>query len=240
MGFIAPFIPYIIQGGAALYGYFASKKAQSDAEKLSPTEQSSVGGVTQAANNLAGQGQQLTQTGMPGVTNSMNYWSTLLHGNRAQMSQATAAPRAALVDQERGAERKLEHAGVQGGVRDLVKGELGRDYAGQTARLTTGMQPAAAEMLGDMGSRLVGGGTQAFGNAGNMWGSLMRPAMENRMYARQEGQEAGQTYGKLIFDILSGVYGQYGGKSGGNIPGRSTVPNTGSFPSQANPWMEGR
>lgn len=219
MGFLAPAVPWIIKGGSMLAGGLLGKKAQDSAGQLSPMEQASLQGVTNSANQMSAQGKMLTGAGMPGVTGAMNYYQTLLSGNRGAMAQATAGPRASITDQFRGAGRSLERSGVRGGVKDLLKGEMARDQAGQTARLTTGMQPAAAGALGQLGSNLVGEGTRTLGQAGNLWGSLMQPGMANRMYARQQGQEAGNSMGGLIFDILSGTLGKFGKKGGGGSGG---------------------
>jgi hypothetical protein len=101
MGFLAPAVPWIIKGGAALAGGLMSKKSQSSAMKRSPEEQTALTGAQGAAGqlqqggqSLLAQGQGASAQGLNDLSQPANYWSRLLGGNRAQMSQATAAPRA--------------------------------------------------------------------------------------------------------------------------------------------------
>lgn len=219
MGFLAPALPWISKGAAIVGGFLGGRKAQSSAQKRSPEEAMAMQGAQGAAGDLSQQGHTLTNTGLPAVNSATNYWQTLLGGNRAAMGVATAAPRAAITDQYRGAERGLERSGVRGGVRDLLKGEMSRDRAGDTARLTTGVQPMAAEQLGTLGSNVLGQGTNALGNAGNLWGGLLGEGFRNRVYARQEGEHAGGSLGSMIFDILGGLGGKKKIKLPGSLPG---------------------
>lgn len=210
-------MPYIIKGASLLGGYLAGRKAQSSAMQRSPEEMLALQGAQSAGTNLTQQGQTLTGMGMPALQKSLGYYSTLLGGNRAAMSLATAAPRAAITDTYRGAERNLEYSGVRGAARESAVADLARDKAGNISRLTAGVQPGAAGALADIGSNLTGQGTTAFGNAGNVWSSLLGKGFENRKYAREEGEKAGTSIGSLLFDILSG-FGKKGG-GGKGIPG---------------------
>lgn len=202
MGFLAPALPWIIKGGAALAGGLMGRKAQASAQQRSPEEmaalqgaQSSASGMTAHGNTLIGQGtQQLGQAG--------NYWSTLIGGNRAAMAQATAGPRAALTDVYRGAESNLERSGVRGAQRDVATAELGRDRASRIAQLTTGMQPQAAQQMGNIGGTFLGSGSSLLGNAGSIWGNLLGSGFDNRKYARGEGEKSGTAWGGIIFDII--------------------------------------
>lgn len=212
MGFLAPAIPWIVKGGSMLGGYLMSKKAQSSAQKRSPEEQAALQGAQGSAGALTSTGQNLIGQGAPMLGQAGNYWQTLLQGSRGAMAQATAGPRAALTDVYRGAERGLERSGVRGATRDVATAELNRDRAGQIARLTTGMQPLAAQGVAQVGSELLGTGAPMLGQAGSIWGNLLGQGMNNRVYAREEGNRAGQAWGGLIFDILNGTLGKFGKK----------------------------
>lgn len=215
MGFLAPAVPWIVKGGAMLGGALFGRHAQNAAQERSPEEAAALSGATGAGNSLMQQGQALTSAGMPAVQGASTYWQTLVNGNRAAMRGAVAGPTAALTDQYRGAERGLERSGVQGGVKDLAKAELGRDRASKIAGLTTGVQPAAAAQLGDLGSRLTGQGATATHGAGQLYGNLLGQGFDNRKYAREEGEKASSSIGSLIFDILNGTVGKMGKKGGG-------------------------
>jgi len=210
MGFLAPAVPWIIKGGAMLGGSLLGKKAQSSAMKRSPEEMQALQGAQSSAGALSTQGMNLLNQGSPMLGQAGNYWSTLLKGNRAQMSEATAAPRAAITDVYRGAGRNLERSGIRGAGRDLATAELGRDQASKIAGLTTGVQPAAAEALGGIGSDLTRTGAGMAQGAGSIWANLLGQGQFNRQYGRMEGEKFGTSMGGLLFDILNGTLGKFG------------------------------
>lgn len=221
MGFLAPAVPWLIKGGAALGGALLGRKAQSSAMQRSPEEAMALQGAQSTAQNLTTQGNTLLGQGAPLLGQAGNYWQTLLGGNRAAMAQATAGPRAALTDVYRGAEANLDRSGIRGAQRDVAAAELGRDRAGQIARLTTGVQPAAAQGVGMIGNQLLGTGASLAEGAGSIWGNLLGQGQYNRMYGRAEGEKSSKAIGSLIFDILSGTLGKKfggGGVSGTSLP----------------------
>lgn len=215
MGFLAPAIPWIIKGGAALGGALLGKKAQSSAMQRSPEEQMALGGAQTAAGALGEQGKTLTNLGLPAVSQSTDYYQTLLRGSRPAMAMATAGPRAAITDVYRGAERNLDRSGIRGAQRDVAEAELGRQRASQISGLTTGVQPYAADALNRTGMGLLGQGTSALQGVGSIWSNLLGQGAENRQYGRQEGEKFGGSMGSLIFDILNGTIGKFG-KGGGS------------------------
>jgi len=239
MGFLAPAVPWIVKGGAALGSYIMSKRSEKSAMKRSGEEQTALGGAQGAAGqlqqggqNLIQSGQSTSQQGIGQLGEAGSYWSKLLGGNRAAMSQATSGARGSITDTYRGAERGLERSGVRGAQRDVAKSELNRDRAGKIAGLTTGVQPIAAQQLGEIGSttgqlgnQTTGQGAQMAGAGGNLFASLLGQGTANRMYGRQEGEKAGTGMGRFLFDILSSRGG--GGGTGfkekigkiGDIPG---------------------
>ena len=214
MGFLAPAVPWIVKGGAMLGGWLAGRKAQSSAMQRSPEELAALNSATSAGNSLLQQGQNFQRIGLPGVQQGMSYYQTLLNGNRAMMSQATAGPRASITDTYRGATRNLEHSGVVGAARDQATAELNRDRAGKIASLVTGVQPAAASALSEMGSNLIQAGGNQVGAAGSLFGNLLNQGYNNRVYARSEGEKAGSSIGSFLFDILNGSFGKKGGGGG--------------------------
>lgn len=223
MGPLMPFIPAI---GGAIGGIIGGKKATSSAMQRSPEEQQALTGAQGAGTALAGQGTGLfnTGTGMVGqgqatVAGPTSYYQKLLGGNRALASQAIAAPRAAISDVYRGAERGLEQGGVRGAQRDVAKAELARGKAGQISSLITGVQPGAAGALTSIGENqtsqgagLAATGVGATGSSGNIFQNLLGQGTANRKYGRAEGEKFGTGFGGLIFDLLnaSGKFKQKG------------------------------
>lgn len=252
MGFLAPAVPWIIKGGAmlgsTLLGKKAAQGAQNSAMTRSPEEQTALTGAQNAGTSLqqggAGlikQGQATTQSGLNTLQQPTDYWSKLLGGNRASMAQATAGARGSITDVYRGAERGIERSGVRGAARDVQKGELNRDRAGKIAGLTTGVQPAAADALTNIGSGVAGLGSQLTGqggamtsSSGSIFQSLLGQGMENRKYGRQEGEKAGSGIGGFLFDIIRGIAGKkWPGAGGGASSSLWAGENTGSSSNNA-------
>lgn len=219
MGFLAPALPWIVKGGAALAGVLGGRKAQSSAQKRSPEESAALGGAQSTAAGLTSTGQDLVGQGKPYIRQAGDYYSTLLRGNRAAQAQATAAPRAAISDTYAGAERGLERSGVRGAQKQVASGELARGRASQIAGLTTGVQPAAADALANLGTTVTGQGGSLMQGAGGIYSNLLGQGFQNRVYARGEGEKAGSSIGGFIFDILSGGLGKKApGAAGRAIP----------------------
>ncbi len=230
---VAPFLPQIIGAGAGLLGgIFGGKKATKAAQQRSPEEQTGLTGAQTGGSALAAQGGQqfstgtgLISQGQSTLSQPSSYFSRLLSGNRALQDQAIAAPRGAITDTYSGAARSLEQGGVRGAQRDVAKSDLARDQAGAISSLITGVQPAAAGALTSIGQTQIGQGAgiagqgmSATGGSANLFQNLLGQGANNRMYARDQGQQFGGGFGGLIFDLLKGVKrkGGGGGTSGGS------------------------
>lgn len=209
MGWLAIAAPYIAQGVGALSGYLSSRNAG----KRGPEERVALGGAQGAAAGLAKTGGNLLST----VEGPRSYWQGLLGGDRAQMAQATAGPRAAINDQYRGAERGIERAGVRGAARDVAISDLIRDRAAKTAGLVSGVQPMAAEQL----TQIAGMGQSLLGQSGTLWANLLGQGTSNRQAADQEKAGAGKVAGQYLFDLASGIAGAYGKRQKAPIPSTS-------------------
>jgi hypothetical protein len=223
-------IPLVIQGASMVGGAIASRRAQKAAQKRSAEEQVALTGGQQAAGTLGQAGQALITGGQETQAPATNYFSTLLRGNRAQQTQAVAAPTAAVQDVYRGAERNLERSGVRGAQRDVASAELGRERASRISSLVTGVQPQAAAALTQIGQTQTSQGIGASGTAGSLYGNLLPQGAQNRMYARQEGQKAGEGWGGLVFDMLSSYAGSKGGGGKKPLASRQTAPFQGFLP----------
>ena len=222
-----PVIPFIPMIASTIGGAIASKKAQSSAAKRSPEEQTALTGAQGAGSALATQGANLMTTGQDTLAQPTSYYQQLLGGNRALQSQAIAAPRAAISDTYRGAERSLDQGGVRGAQRDVAQGELSRQRAGQISSLITGVQPAAAQALTGIGQTQTQQGIGATSGSGSLFSSLLGQGAQNRQYARSEGEKSGTAWGGMIFDMLSGALKSSGG-GGKSTNFGGMVPNTGT------------
>lgn len=167
-----PAVP-IVMGAVSAYSAIKNAKAAGQQNALMRQAQQNQAGALEKGQAA---GQSMLSMGMPATSSALNYWGTMLHGNRAAMGLATAAPRAQITDQYRGAMAGLEHAGVRGGEAATAKAELIRDQAAKVAGLTAGVQPMAAGEVGAMGQNLVSGGTSAMMNAATGYGGAATTA----------------------------------------------------------------
>jgi len=193
--------PLAGQVGGAVVGGIMSNKAQKSAEKRSPEEQLALSGAQGAAGTLGQGGRSLFKESRPYISQPASYYQTLLHGNRAAMTQAVAPAMAQVTGAYRGAQRNLNQQGVRGAARDVASGDLARDQASKIAALTTGVQPAAAGALAGLGTDLLQQVNPMLSNSGNIYGNLLTGGLANRTQAAKRGQEAGAAWGGLVRDI---------------------------------------
>jgi hypothetical protein len=195
----------IATGAGGVVGAITARKAQSDAMARTPEEAANLAGAGGAAGGAGSAAASLMTGAKPYLKNAGNYYQTLLNGNRAAMAQATAAPRAQLQEAYRGAKTGLAQSGIRGAAKDVLAGNLERQGAGQIAGLTTGVQPAAATALGNLGTEMSKTAAPLYGTAGNIYSQLLNNSSYNKQQAMQEGGKAGSAAGKLTADIGSSV-----------------------------------
>jgi len=188
-------------GGAVISGYMA-KRAQDAAMRRSPEELAAIAAGTKVAGSAASAADAAVGESKPYLRDAGNYYQTLLRGNRAAMSQAVAPARAALTDTYRGATRALEQSGVRGAARDVQAGELNRQRASQMAGLVTGVQPKAAEALGNLGVEGTRAAAPLYGTAGSIYGGILTGGAQNRQWATNQGTQAGQAWGGIFRDAV--------------------------------------
>jgi hypothetical protein len=222
---VVPFIPLIAQGVGMAGGAIAGRKAQKNAMQRSPEEQAALAGQTGVAGAAGSAGQQFLGQAAPWMQQSGNYYSTLLKGNRAAQSQAVAPYAAQLSDVARGEERNLVRSGVQGAARDVAMADIGRRRASGIAGLVTGMQPGAANQLGQLGNQSGQLGSNLTQTAGNLYSNLLGQGFQNRKYAREEGRDTAAAVGGMAADlgnVLGGVLGKKAATPG-SIPGAPPI-----------------
>jgi hypothetical protein len=212
-----PVIPLAVMAGGAIISHFASKKATADAQQRSPEEQTALAGATGGAATLKAAGTEQLATGAETQKPATNYFQTLLHGNRAQQAEATAAPTARITDVYSGAQRGLEQAGVRGAAKDVASSNLNRDRASNIAGLVTGVQPAAASALTSIGQTQQAQGAGMVGSASNTYGNILGQGQANRTQAQKAGTAAASAVGDITTSAAK-VAGDWltGRQSGGS------------------------
>lgn len=213
-----PAIPAIISGGAAigasLIGSKMGKSAADAAMQRTPAEQGAFDANTKLAGGQVQQSNQMFATAMPAVRNSLNYYQTLLGGNRAARMGAVAPEAESVSGAYRGAETALKRNYVQGGQRDMALAENSRARAGDIARLTTGVRPGAAAASAGIAQNLIPAAQRGYGTAAGIYGGQVNNEMQNRQYGDQAGSRTSANFGRLFAQILALTGGRNGGVSG--------------------------
>jgi hypothetical protein len=202
---VVPFLPLIAQGAGLVAGGIAGRKAQRDAEKRSLEEQQALAAARGIGGTLGSYGGQFLQTGQQALAGPQRYYETLLHGNRAAMTQAVAPEVAQITAASRGSERNLDRTGVRGAAREQANVEAARQQQAAVAALMGAVRPRAAEALAGIGESMIGQGAYASAQAGNLQSSLLSEGFANRQYARDEGRRTSEAIGRFVREIIPNI-----------------------------------
>lgn len=196
-------IPAAVAGGSALINYFQNRGTKK-AEKAALGEQTA--GAVQART----QGAELYKTALPQLQQAGNYYSTLVGGNRAQLTAAMQPETRQITDAYRGASANLERAGVRGATRDLAEADIGRERAGRIAGLVPSLRPNAAAGLSALSSGTMATSRGLSSGATATFGDLAQGYQRQNYINGQQQHETGQDIGK----ILQAAMNQSGSKKG--------------------------
>jgi len=205
--------PLIMAGGmlgSTAIGSLAANSAAKAAAQRTPEEQ----GLFEQSRR---QGLQMFGAAMPRISSTLDYYQTLLSGDR-QARLAAAAPEAEDVSSAyQGADAAVRRQ-LTGGERQQALAENARQRAGQIARLVTGQRQVGAQGIASLAPNLAVAGTS--GTQG-----LLTNEMYNRMQANQIGLGVGsntaQSLGSLIA-MLAPIFNKTG-TTPGRTPGKGPV-----------------
>lgn len=213
-----PAIPAIISGGAAigssLIGAKMGKSASEAAMQKTPEEQAAFANNSRLAGQQVSQGNEMFGAAMPAVRSSLNYYQTLLGGNRAARVGAVAPEAESIGSSYAGADKAVERGYVQGGQRDMALAENARSKAGAISRLTTGVRPMAAQGAANIAGQLIPAAQRGYGTAAGIYGGQGNSEFQNRQMGQQVGTQTSGNFGRLFAQILN-LTGKKGGSSSG-------------------------
>lgn len=226
-----PAVPALITAGASvgssLYASHAANSAAKNAAKRTPEELALIRSQTGLADQQRKQGASLFANAMPGINQSLNYYRTLLSGDRAAQT-AAVAPEAETIGQAYSGADRAVRRGLTGGERDQALADNARARSGQIAHLITGRRPEAAQGVANLGAGLLGESGGFSGNAANITAGLLGNETGNRYQSNQVGQQTGANTAAQLGAILAQLLGTYGGarsgRRGGPLPSRTTMP----------------
>ncbi|PYQ25564.1 MAG: hypothetical protein DMF56_27170 [Acidobacteria bacterium] len=240
-----PAVPFIVQGGlaagSAIAGHYASKSAAAGAMNRSPEEQAALARQSQAATQSAQFGNQFSSLALPRVGQALNYYGTLLGGNRAAIRGAVAPETQDINEAYRGADTSLGRTYIQGGQREQALAENARAKAGQISRLIGGVRPMAAQGLSQLGLGAAQAGQQQQYIGGLLNQGLLQQGFQNRLLGQQAGANAAGQWGGLFARLSSalGPLGQKNAGTGGTTSGKGpAIPSY--FFNPSTPTAEGQ
>lgn len=161
-------------------------------------------------------GKDLVGQGMTAWKPAENYWSTLLSGNRAAVQGALGPISEQMREQSQAGIRQLGSSLPAGGERNLALAEARNKQYGDLARLYAGVQPAAAQALGQLAGLPLGAGVSTMGQGA--------PQVGAGLWAQQMGQQqAAQGMmgaGNLLYQGINklGNQGNSGSSGGSSSP----------------------
>ncbi len=219
-------------GLSSLFGGIFGKKSAKKTEQIASTptagEKQASAGAFGSAGKLGGMGKTLYGQGTGALGRTSSYLETMMgKGGRGAMESATAPAKESIEDLYGGVSRSLQGANVRGGTRDLAIAEADREKYGKIARLTAGVQPAAAAALTDIGKFQTSSGVGATAGAGGIYSDLLGKELKSRelglagrLHAEEARGKTGGDIGSMLFQLLASGAGKGGGKSAtSSVPG---------------------
>lgn len=236
MPFLAPLVPFLPAIGGAIGGLFGGGEGGRGTSKQQ--DQDIIGALSgniqqgsQFARDIFPSAQGLLGRAEQGFGPVLNYYSTLLGGDRGAISSLLAPEIESIGDQYQGVLRSGRQLAPRGGGSSAMFTELPFERARDVGSLISGARPQAAAGLasaaGEAGRIGVGAGQVAsnlLSGAGAGGSSILRSGLESRA----QGFGQGAATGRGIFDILNTIpWGKIfggGGKSVSSIAGRFPDP----------------
>ena len=230
-----PAIPALITAGGYIGGQLLANKSAKDAQRAAmqrtPEELALIRSQTATSDALRKQGGELFKTAMPGVQSSLNYYQTLLNGNRAARTNAVAPEMGDTAQEFAGSEDAIKR-NLRGGERDEALAKNATERASAISRLTTGVRPGAAAGIAGLAPGVLGQGSSDQASSADIVGNLLGNETSNRQGANAYGFAAGQSTAAGIGALVSQILGSFKGASQSPLVSRpTTLPSTIYMPS---------
>ena len=196
-----PIATAVIGAAGSAASASGGKKAQGKANQIAQQQL----GLQQQQFGLT---KQQVGLGNAALSPAATYFQQLLQGGQA--ARLAVSPSSQLIGQVgEGAQRAIQAGVPRGGEQNLALSQNRLNTAGQIANLYTGVQPAAASALGQLGGVYLGSGSalSPFANTGAALGS----------YGQQQqlASQSGSGFGNLLFNGLKKIQSGSGGLGGG-------------------------
>jgi hypothetical protein len=174
-------------------------------------------------------GQGLANQGMSAWTPASNYWQALLSGDPNKTAQAVGPTSDAIRQQSAASSAQLAATSPMGGEANAAQAANAAQTSNNMARLYAGVQPTAANALGQLSGIPLGAGISARGQGAPNVGSGLKFNTHAADQQNQQKGSLGQGVGTLIGRGMSGGKGS-AGKSGSSSPAGNDPSGASSFP----------
>lgn len=196
MGFLAPFAPAIIKGGigigSSLLGNLLGRA------KPSAKENSVLNNAEAVQNTGLTQGKSLLDQGGAATQQPVNYWASLLSGNRGGITSAMGPELLRMGEGYQAAGRTSAALNPRGGPSSDFLSQLPFQQQRDVTSLLQGVRPEAAKSLFGAGNSLLSHGANLLTASTSAGKSIL----EQQQNMRELEAQRGGAIGKGIFDIL--------------------------------------
>lgn len=199
---VIPAVASLAGGGMSMMG---SKKGQ--------------GAATGLAQQQFSLQKDIANSGLTNIAPAAKYYQDLLSGDPSRIAEAVGPTSDILKGQGQASSQQLAATAPMGGEANAAQFANSQNTYNQMARLYAGVQPAAAQALGQLGSSELGVAAPNVGSAAKTFQNTA--AAQN-----QKGGQLGTAAGTGIYNAKNGRGG--GGKSAGGTT--NAPPGTGNFP----------
>lgn len=241
MPFIVPFLPMIAQAGMAAGGSLLanklskSKPSAMEQNVLSQNAEAQKLGLDTAKTNT-NSAQNLISMGTSSYQPVLNYWSSILSGNKGAVTGSMAPEISRIGEGYKAASNTSAALNPRGGPSTSFLSELPFQQQRDVTSLLQTARPTAATNLFQTGQGVAQTGTNLFSNATNaLYGSTAagRDILNSEQERKRLEAERGKAIGGGLFDLIQ----KYGFPAldgilkggGGNI---RNIPNLGGFSPQ--------
>lgn len=203
---------WIIPLATAVYGAISSHHAATEADKArkrTEAQQKDIYG------QLKPTADQYTAMGKSALSPTLNYYMSLLGGNRYAMNEALAPELNAIGEQFQGSATNSHNLYGRGGGGPSQAQNVRDKYNSAVTNTTLGARPGAASALGGLGVNLANLGYQGYGQGVNTSNSIF----QNGMQGRQEQYNYGKDAGQGLFNAYQAYMLTHGGNATAGTPG---------------------
>jgi hypothetical protein len=197
---VAALLPTIIgAGGSALGGWLGGRKSGEEKAALG-AQTSALQSQTKIGEEAAGAGRTFTGLATPALTNALNFWQTVLGGDRTTLSSLLGPELSRYASGQQQAMSQVSQFAPRGGGRTSTLAEMPFTTARATGDLFSTLRPQAAGQLGSLGTNVAQLGLGAFGvgsgaqrDVAQGYLAQVQAAQRNREWATMIGGKLGSS-----------------------------------------------